>query len=63
MFLASKFFLKNNTFNYFHAKHAFKARRVITIKTEQLIIRKNAGTVLCAKFTVDPLSRFRTGAC
>ena len=37
-----------STFNCFHAKYTFKARRVIAIKKEWLLIRLNAGTVLCS---------------
>ena len=47
-FFLSKYFLNNLLFNCFHAKHAFKARRIIAIKNEQHIIRKNAGTILCS---------------
>ena len=34
--------------NCFHAKYAFKTHRIIAIKNKWLIIRKNAGTVLCS---------------
>ena len=61
-------FFEKSTFKCFYTKCALKTRRVIAIKTK-LIVRKNVSTVLCsslleiyAKFKVDRLSSFRTGA-
>ena len=62
-------FFEKFTFKCFYTKCALKTRRVIAIKNQSLIVRKNVSTVLCsslleiyAKFKVDRLSSFRTGA-
>ena len=41
-------FFEYSAFDCFHGKYAFKTRRIIAIKNEQLIIRWNVGMVLCS---------------
>ena len=53
---------------YFYAKYAFKTHRIISIKNEWIIAKRGCVFVqhpvrnVFAKFKVDCLSRFRTGA-
>ena len=49
-FSSFQIFFEKSNFKCFHEKYTFKTRRIIAIKNEWVIIRKNAGIYFCSVF-------------